>query len=63
MQLQLKDPRALEILKELVKWADVLVENWAPGATERLGIDYAACSQINPDLIMVSTSLLGQNGP
>lgn len=63
VQLNLKEPRAVEILKQLIAWADVLIENWAPGATERLGIDYAACQRINPQLIMVSTSLLGQYGP
>lgn len=63
VQLHLKEPRAVEILKELVAWADVLIENWAPGATARLGIDYASCRAVNPELIMVSTSLLGQNGP
>lgn len=63
VQLQLKEPKALEILKQLIQWADVLVENWAPGATARLGIDYESCARLNPDLIMVSTSLLGQYGP
>ena len=63
IQLQLKEPKAQEMLSKLVEWADVLVENWAPGATQRLGIDYPSCVKINPDLIMVSTSLLGQNGP
>lgn len=63
VQLNLKEPRAVEVLKQLIAWADVLIENWAPGATERLGIDYASCREINPALIMVSTSLLGQNGP
>jgi crotonobetainyl-CoA:carnitine CoA-transferase CaiB-like acyl-CoA transferase len=63
VQLQLKEPRALELLRQLIQWADVLVENWAPGATARLGIDYESCRKINPSLIMLSTSLLGQNGP
>ncbi|MBT3426399.1 MAG: CoA transferase [Gammaproteobacteria bacterium] len=63
VQLQLKEPKAREMLGKLVEWADVLVENWAPGATKRLGIDYPSCAKINPDLIMLSTSLLGQNGP
>jgi crotonobetainyl-CoA:carnitine CoA-transferase CaiB-like acyl-CoA transferase len=63
VQLQLKEPGALEILHQLIQWADVLVENWAPGATTRLGIDYESCVSLNPDLIMVSTSLLGQYGP
>ena len=63
IQLNLKNERAVEILKELIKWADVLVENWAPGATERLGIHYEANRALNPDLIMISTSLMGQTGP
>ena len=63
LQLHLKEPRALEILQQLVAWADVLIENWAPGATARLGIDYQSCRAHNPDLIMVSTSLMGQYGP
>ena len=63
IQLHLKEPRAVEILKQLVAWADVLIENWAPGATARLGIDYQSCRAINPELIMVSTSLMGQYGP
>ena len=62
-QLHLKDPEALALFKRLVQWADVVIENWAPGATARLGIDYASLSQVNPELIMVSTSLLGQYGP
>lgn len=63
IQLNLKNPDAVEILKKLIGWADVLVENWAPGATARLGIDYDSCRKINPELIMLSTSLMGQTGP
>lgn len=63
LQLNLKEPAALAILKKLIARADILVENWAPGATTRLGIDYAACREINPTLIMLSTSLMGQTGP
>ncbi len=63
IQLNLKEPGALAILKRLIAKADILVENWAPGATKRLGIDYAACHELNPALIMVSTSLMGQTGP
>ena len=63
IQLNLKTPEAVEILKKLVAWADVLVENWSPGALDRLGLGYEACAQINPGLIMMSTSLMGQTGP
>ena len=63
LQLNLKEPQALAIMKQLIAWADVLIENWAPGATERLGIHYEANRLLNPELIMLSTSLLGQSGP
>lgn len=63
VQLNLKHGEALPMLQELIRWADVLIENWAPGATERLGIHYAANRELNPSLIMLSTSLMGQTGP
>ena len=63
IQLNLKQPQALEILKQLISKADILVENWAPGATERLGIHYEAVRELNPDIIMLSSSLMGQTGP
>lgn len=63
IQLNLKEPRAIEILRELIQWADVMIENWAPGAMERAGIHYEANRELNPDLIMLSTSLMGQTGP
>lgn len=63
IQLNLKHPSALAILKQLIAWADVLVVNWAPGATERTGIDYESCRKINPSLIMLSASLMGTGGP
>lgn len=63
IQLNLKHPSALSILKQLIAWADVLVVNWAPGATERVGIGYETCREINPSLIMLSASLMGPGGP
>lgn len=63
IQLNLKHPDALDIFRKLIRWADVFFENWAPGATRRLGIDYENCRKINPNLIMLSTSLMGQTGP
>lgn len=47
----------------LIKDADVLVENYRPGVTERLGIDYDTLKQINPGLIYASISGFGQTGP
>ena len=61
--LNLKDPRGLEILKQLVKKADVLVENYRPDVKKRLGIDYADLRPLNPRLVYASISGFGQTGP
>ena len=61
--LDLKQERDREILKALVKTADVFVENYRPGAFEALGLGYEALSDINPRLIYASFSAFGQNGP
>jgi formyl-CoA transferase len=61
--LNLKDPRGLAILKQLVKNADVLVENYRPEVKTRLGIAYADLRPLNPRLVYASISGFGQTGP
>jgi crotonobetainyl-CoA:carnitine CoA-transferase CaiB-like acyl-CoA transferase len=61
--LDLKNPRAREIALDLVRWADVVTESFSPGAMRRLGLDYESLRLANPDLIMLSTCLMGQSGP
>jgi crotonobetainyl-CoA:carnitine CoA-transferase CaiB-like acyl-CoA transferase len=61
--LNFKDPGDLRHLKEMIKVADVLIENFKPGVAERLGFGYAAASEINPRLIYCSISGFGQTGP
>jgi crotonobetainyl-CoA:carnitine CoA-transferase CaiB-like acyl-CoA transferase len=61
--LDLKQERDREILKALVRTADVFVENYRPGAFEALGLGYDELSKINPRLIYASFSAFGQNGP
>ena len=62
--LNLKDPRSKTVFTDLVRHADVLVENYSPGVTSRLGIDYAAVREINPALVYTSISGFGaQGGP
>lgn len=62
VSLDLKAPRGRDILIEMVKRADVLVENFAPGVTERLGIGVEAMHKINPRLVYAQSSGYGQSG-
>ncbi|MDM7998128.1 MAG: CoA transferase [Acidobacteriota bacterium] len=61
--LNLKSPKAIEIVKRLVPKVDILVENFAPGGMERLGLSYEEVSKINPKIIYASISGFGQTGP
>jgi crotonobetainyl-CoA:carnitine CoA-transferase CaiB-like acyl-CoA transferase len=61
--LNLKDGEAREIFYRLAREADVLVENFRPGVTKKLGIDYETLKEINPRLIYASISGFGQTGP
>ncbi len=61
--LNLKSPEGQAILKKLVATADVLVENYRPGAFEALGLGYEDLRKINPKLIYASFSAFGQGGP
>jgi crotonobetainyl-CoA:carnitine CoA-transferase CaiB-like acyl-CoA transferase len=63
VSLDLKSSRGREILLDLVKNSDALVENFAPGVMARLGLDFARLREINPKLVMVSISNFGQTGP
>ncbi len=61
--LNLKSKLGKEILLELVKKADVVVENFKPGVMERLGLSYEDLEKANPKLVMTSISNFGQTGP
>ncbi|MFC1534961.1 CaiB/BaiF CoA transferase family protein [Thermodesulfobacteriota bacterium] len=61
--LDLKHPRAKEITKRLVQWADVFVENWRPSVMESWGLGYEDISAIKPDIVMASLSHEGRGGP
>lgn len=63
LALNLNHPRAKEITKPLISWADVTLESFTPGKKERWGLGYEDVKQINPDIIMLSTSNQGQTGP
>lgn len=62
--LDLKNPRAQAVFADLVRDADVVVENYSPGVTRRLGIDYETVRRINPGIVYTSISGFGaQGGP
>lgn len=63
ISLNLKDPEALSFFHELVCAADILIENYRPGVTKRLGIDYETLKEINPGIIYCSFSAYGQKDP
>ncbi|MGI4938547.1 MAG: CaiB/BaiF CoA transferase family protein [Janthinobacterium lividum] len=63
LTLNLKAPEAQQIVRELVRDADIVIENFRPGTLEAWGLGWETLSAINPDLIMVRVSGYGQDGP
>jgi crotonobetainyl-CoA:carnitine CoA-transferase CaiB-like acyl-CoA transferase len=63
LALDLRDPRGLELFHELVKVSDVVLDNFRPDVLERLKIDHGTLRGLNPRIISVSISALGQTGP
>jgi crotonobetainyl-CoA:carnitine CoA-transferase CaiB-like acyl-CoA transferase len=61
--LDLKKPEAIEITRALAAKSDVLVENFATGVMDRLGLGAEALQAVNPNLVYVSASGLGRSGP
>ncbi|MGE0417128.1 MAG: CaiB/BaiF CoA transferase family protein [Acetobacteraceae bacterium] len=61
--VNLKDPRGLETVKNLAKQADVMIENFAPGAIERLGLGYDVIKAINPAIIFCQIKGFGTGSP
>ncbi|HKV54074.1 MAG TPA: CoA transferase [Candidatus Binataceae bacterium] len=63
LALDLKKPAGLEVLKRLVKGADVLVHNFRPSVPPRLGIDYEKLKPVNPRLVYCAMTGYGETGP
>ena len=63
LALDLKQPEALEVIRQLLHDHDILLEQFRPGVMERLGLGYEALKAINPRLIYVSITGYGQTGP
>lgn len=63
VQLDLKSTSGQESLRELIRRADVLIENFRPGVLDRLGFPPAVLEELNPRLVMLSVSGFGHDGP
>ena len=63
LALDLRKPAAIEVVRELAGWADVVVDSFTPGTMARMGIGYEDLSRVNPSIIMMSSSVMGQTGP
>jgi itaconate CoA-transferase len=63
LSLDLKNAQALEVLKQLLARADVLVQNLAPGAAQRMGLGYEQLEHVHPQLIVCDISGYGNDGP
>lgn len=63
MALNLTHEKGRDVARRLVAWADVVIENYAPGLMERWGLSYDDLREVKPDIIMVRSSNQGQTGP
>jgi benzylsuccinate CoA-transferase BbsF subunit len=61
--LNLAHPKAVQLAKQLIGISDVVIENFAPGVIERLGLGYEDLRRVKPEIIMLSSAGLGHSGP
>ncbi len=61
--VNLRDPRGMALIAELVQQVDVVVENFKPGVMAEMGLDYERLKALKPNIILCSISALGQTGP
>ena len=60
--IEMKSPEGRKLCEELAAWADVVVQNFRPGVTKRLGLDYESLKRINPKLVYANISAYGMAG-
>ncbi len=63
MVVDLRSPGGKEVFEGLARWADVVIDNYRPGVTERLGVDYPSLKVVNPRVIACSITGFGLTGP
>jgi benzylsuccinate CoA-transferase BbsF subunit len=63
LSLNLKHPKAIDIARRLISISDVVAENYRPGIMDKLGLGYETLKEIKPDIVMLSSSAMGSEGP
>jgi benzylsuccinate CoA-transferase BbsF subunit len=63
LSLNMNTPQGLSVAKDLIQWADVVMENFTPGVMDKWGLGYEALQKIKPDIIMVRQNGFGIEGP
>ncbi|MCB1395310.1 MAG: CoA transferase [Rhodobacter sp.] len=63
ISVDMSNPDAIEIIRPLIEWADVVAESFRPGVMKKWGLDYDSLRAINPRIVMLSSSLYGSSGP
>ena len=63
VQVNMKSPEGLDLLRKLIAQSDVLIDNLRPGAMERLGLGYADVTKVKPEIIQASIKMYGADGP
>jgi crotonobetainyl-CoA:carnitine CoA-transferase CaiB-like acyl-CoA transferase len=61
--IDLKSPEGVEVARDLIRTADVVVENFSTGVMDRFGLDYETCRKVRPSIVYCSVSAYGREGP
>ncbi|MCH2635690.1 MAG: CoA transferase [Acidimicrobiales bacterium] len=63
LSLDLTKPESIDVVHDLVQWADVVLESFSPKGMAGFGLDYKSLRKIKPDIVMASSCIMGQTGP
>lgn len=63
LALNLSKPEGRALARRLIDWADIVAESFTPGTMKKWGLDYETIAQNRPDLVMISSCIMGQSGP
>jgi benzylsuccinate CoA-transferase BbsF subunit len=63
LAINLGRPKSIDLVKRMITWADIVVENFTGGVMQRIGLGYDELKVLKPDIIMLSSCMMGQTGP